>query len=207
MEILKDLTGCTLNLQQYSDALSVNYYTFGKRYNMKWHPIESTCFEVSNTGIIRNIYTKILRKQYIGKTAPYYCFQVYIGNKKRKSYLVHRLVAKYFVLNHNNKEQVNHKDKNKLNNNYKNLEWVTPTENMAHHYSTGGVKRNNQTYKGKFGKDHNRSLKIKCGTLMYNGISEASRDTGVPISTIHYSLSKNKVLKNGMHFQLASLPA
>lgn len=168
---------------------------------MRWCQIEETNYEVSENGEVRNIKTKELKKLSNGGTSPYLLVQIYVSKGKRKNYLVHRLVAKYFINNPENKEQVNHIDKNKLNNNFLNLEWVTPKENMKHHYDNGGIKRNNQTYKGKFGKNHNRSIKIECDGIIYEGISDASRKLGLPISTIHHSIKNNKRLKNGMHFQ------
>lgn len=60
-----------------------------------------------------------------------------IGNNK---YLLHRLVAITFISNLENKEQVNHIDGNKLNNNLENLEWVTNTENQIHKVKIGLYK-------------------------------------------------------------------
>lgn len=53
-----------------------------------------------------------------------------------KNYPIHRLVAIQFIPNPENKELVNHKDGNKLNNHVDNLEWVTHSENVQHAYDT-----------------------------------------------------------------------
>lgn len=51
---------------------------------------------------------------------------------------VHRLVAKAFVENEDDKEYVHHIDGDKFNNNACNLQWVTPYEN-SHHAKTEGL--------------------------------------------------------------------
>lgn len=58
-------------------------------------------------------------------------------NGKTKNYLVHRLIAKTFIKNPDNKPFVNHKDGNKLNNSIENLEWCTRSENTTHSYKNG----------------------------------------------------------------------
>jgi hypothetical protein len=51
-------------------------------------------------------------------------------NWSYKAYLVHRLVASHFIPNENESNlQVDHKDENKQNNHYKNLQWLTNKEN------------------------------------------------------------------------------
>ena len=54
-----------------------------------------------------------------------------------KSYLLHRLVAKVFIPNPENKEQVNHIDGNKINTRASNLEWCSNKENSQHAHDTG----------------------------------------------------------------------
>lgn len=57
-------------------------------------------------------------------------------DKIKKRYMIHNLVAKHFVANPYNKKIVNHIDGNKINNYYKNLEWVTHQENAQHAIDT-----------------------------------------------------------------------
>jgi hypothetical protein len=52
-----------------------------------------------------------------------------------KNKFVHRLVAIVFIPNVENKLEVNHKDGNKLNNFYTNLERVSHSDNMKHAYA------------------------------------------------------------------------
>ena len=50
----------------------------------------------------------------------------------KKTYSLHRLLAKIFISNLENKEQVNHKDGDKQNNSIDNLEWTTASEKCVH---------------------------------------------------------------------------
>ncbi len=58
-------------------------------------------------------------------------------NGKKRWFTVHRLVAGAFIPNPKGLKAVNHKDGDKKNNHFENLEWVTCSQNTQHAYDTG----------------------------------------------------------------------
>ena len=82
------------------------------------------------------------RKAFISPVENFsgYCYVTLIikGGTKKNIY-VHRIVADHFLRNDNPslKTQVNHKNKIRSDNRMRNLEWVSPSENVLHAYKVG----------------------------------------------------------------------
>lgn len=112
---------------------------------------ESPIHAISEDGIIIRIKTrKIIKSALDKKGYSIICLQ------NKKTFKVHRLVAKYFVPNPNNLPQVNHIDGIKTNNHYSNLEWCTNTENR-NHAITSGLWKNIGTKVSQLQKGENNS--------------------------------------------------
>ena len=96
-----------------------------------WKEIEGYegIYEISSWGNIRNSKGDYIRTY---KNSKGYVRVDLFKNGTRSHKRVNRLVAEAFIPNPFNLPQVNHKDGNKLNNSYTNLEWVTDEENKAH---------------------------------------------------------------------------
>ncbi len=141
-----------------------------------WKDIEGYegLYEISNLGNVKSLARTwnfrdygngkkqvIKSKEKILKTSISNSGYVLVGlskNNKNSLKAVHRLVAKAFITNPTNKPQVNHIDGNKLNNRVDNLEWCTNRENQIYAWRNG---LQNAYWKGKFGKDHIQSKKVK----------------------------------------------
>lgn len=100
-----------------------------------WKTIEGhPNYAVSNHGEVIN---KRNNHQLNVRVKNGYCFVGISCGENKKWVSLHRLVAKAFIPNPENKPEVNHKDGNKLNCNYWNLEWSTKLENIRHAINSG----------------------------------------------------------------------
>ena len=78
-------------------------------------------YTLYQNGEIKNQKNQKYLTPYLGKS-KYYKITV-SKNNKRKQFYLHRLIAIHFIPNPNNYKEVDHIDKNPLNNNIENLRW------------------------------------------------------------------------------------
>jgi len=182
------------------NGLSSKAYGFKWKYidnsleNEEWREIDYTKifgeivltdkkYFVSNLGRFKNSYGQIM-DNYKPNQNGY--IRVYIY---KKTIALHRLVAYTFLANPENKEQVNHKDGNKLNNYIENLEWCSNAENQKHKFETG--------------LGNNFTRKVKQYDLNWNFIKEyesivlAAREANVSKGTIRGVLIKYRKTAGG----------
>lgn len=103
-------------------------------------------YQVSNTGKVRDLKNHI--KSVYKNNKGYVCLSLYYNGKTYHP-TVHRLVAKVFIPNPSNYEQVNHKDCNKENNSAENLEWCNQRYNYDEGMKTFQYSKNEEHYFAK----------------------------------------------------------
>lgn len=152
-------------------------------------------YYISDHGDLYSSKTNIIMKS--SKNSDGYLSSILYVNKTKYSVSIHRLVAIAFIDNPDpaNKIQVNHKDGNKENNCYWNLEWVTQQENIDHAVKTGlrdSFKGENSP-KNKYSEN---TIKKIC-QMLEDGRSQKyiSEYLGVNKGTVN-SIKQNKVWKH-----------
>ena len=87
-------------------------------------------YEINEEGCVRNIKTqKVLKPSFSNGQ-----LRVFIDGKTK---YINRLVAETFIRNPKHKTDVMHIDKDRENNNYKNLKWSTHRETQRRSYNLG----------------------------------------------------------------------
>jgi hypothetical protein len=110
-------------------------------------------YEISNFGNVKSIKgskNNLLKQEVIKRDHTNYRRVTLSKNGITQRFQVHRLVAIHFIENIENKPFVNHIDNNGENNNMRNLEWATSSENMIHAQKQGRLFEA-QSYGGKIG--------------------------------------------------------
>lgn len=122
-------------------------------------------YDVSSLGSVRNNKTNKMLKPALNSSGYYRC--TLVNNLGNKTITIHKLVAICFIENTYNKPTVNHKDRNKVNNNINNLEWATHLEQNLHKSKSSNIRRHAL-----------KVLRICCKTgttlEMYNSLKQAS---------------------------------
>lgn len=156
-----------------------------------WKDIDGfeNAYQVSNYGRIKSIgryVNHISGKRFVKErilkprvgTSGYYQYPLNLSGRA-KTILIHREVAKAFLPNPNNLPQVNHKDENKLNNYFENLEWCDGMYNENY-----GTKKKREIETQQKTHPHNKAVvqMTKDGKVMASFISIrwASRELGIP---------------------------
>ena len=162
-------------------------------------------YEVSNLGRVRSVPRvgkrhmngKVFERRAKGKLLKLDCSRKYMRvflakDGSTTTHYVHRLVAKAYCENPDNKKEVNHIDSNRANNAADNLEWVTRAENVAHHVSSKAqlshVGENH--YKSKLTNDDVRRMR-----MLYDSGKAKQRDLveeyGLTYSSVHHIVHRN----------------
>lgn len=123
----------------------------------------------------------------ISITNGYYKVNLSKDGKSKLKY-VHRLLAEIFILNPECKDQVDHIDGNKLNNNLSNLRWTTHAENQHNRKRAKGYSwhKTAQKWKAEI-KTNNEKIHLGCYET-----EEEARQAYLDAKKIHHPTSPIK---------------
>ena len=167
---------------------------------VRWNDEVFNDYEVSNYGRIRSLNyrghgtTQVLK---LHENVNGYLSVRLSKNGKRKTYLVHRVVAFTWIPNDEPtvKTIVNHKNELKHDCRVENLEWCTQRHNVQHGTS---LERRTKTQTN----DPNRSKRVLCVEtgVIYPSANECSRQLKIPQGNISGVCNGKTKSTHGFHF-------
>ena len=162
--------------------------------------IVSNKYSINEFGVVTNLLTNKKISQREDKDG-YMVLNLTITSGRQQTFKVHRLVALCFVDNDDPtvKIQVNHKDENKKNNHYSNLEWCT------HHYNINYGLRTIKAISNKQTKVICKNVNTN-DTVIFDSISSASRFLNISESDISRTLNGERNSACGFVFYKPESP-
>lgn len=181
-------------------------------FNMEeWRDIDGYAgyYQVSNKGRVRSLDRVVKTSEKFGgkkkikgkilacsKVEGYPAVALCKDGDEYKEF-VHRLVARAFIPNPDNKPEVNHIDADRSNDNVENLEWVTHLENIQHSERLGL-----RTVNTKKAIDASKKKIIRSDGKVFESIADAGRALGYSSGReVTKVLSGNRKHINGYTFK------
>lgn len=168
-------------------------------------------YEVSNLGRVRSVGHPInggkqkttgkIRKLVVNNSG--YMAVNLKRNFVEQRKLVHRLVAEAFIPNPNGFGYVDHIDRNRLNNEVSNLQWVTQGDNLRASYARGRKPYIPTAEDRKKISDANSRAVIRGDGKRYKSLTEAAMDTGISKSAVYQAARGNCRTAGGYTFSYA----